>query len=857
MTHVSLAMIVRDASSTLRACLESLRPHVDSIVIVDTGSTDDSPAIAKEFATRWERYTGCNVDPRTGQETDLIWDFSDARNRSFVLVPDEATAVLWVDADDVVQGAENLRAMAAAMPEAGNSAYLIPYEYSYDGAGRPTCVHWRERLIKPPKDFSWTTPCHEVCIPRTPGGLQALPGGQVLIKHRAQEAAAMPGAKPREGGRNLRILQAYLQRVDEGDPRAMYYAGVEYARVSQFGKARETLRRYVQLSSWDDERCLAELELARIYLHEGECQEAIRWAMQAMTTKDWPNPYWLLVQAFFRMAMEGPDSKQEYNLRRAIAWAERGRPLQDAETVLFYDPTERFTTDRTIARILAHWGEIDAAAEACRRGLAGIPGDPDLMDQLRKYEKVRIGREIDTSLSRLVHLGALDERTKGAIEALVSGQLALPPANDAVPDQFARVGSAPPVDEATLPPVPDGKLDIVIFTGPAFEHWTPATIEASGIGGSETMAWEMARGLARLGHRVRHYGWCAPEQEGVYEGVHWFDASRYAGVRCDVLVVSRYAVFVDVPVEAKARLLYMHDVHSGPSLTPERALRFDRILCLSQWHKDYVSEVYPYLDPGRIVVTRNGIDLSLFETHPPELPVERNPHRAVYSSSPDRGLQTALELWPLVRAEVPDAELHVYYGFDNLRKGRPADVALADKLEAQAKATPGVVLHGRVSPRELAREFMASGVWFYPTWFSETSCITAMQAQAAGLYCVTSPIAALNETVSEPGWLIPGAPGPIDIANGFECAPCSDGFKRAFVAAVIEAMTREPRRPIETRSYLRRYADERFGLESLASDWSAMLHSLVDSLAENPIPPFYVAPVFEAAARGVDEGEAA
>lgn len=70
---VSLCIIVKN-EPLLENCLKSIKDYVEEIVIVDTGSTDNTPEIAKKYADIFEVYTGCN-DPVTG----LIEDFSNAR----------------------------------------------------------------------------------------------------------------------------------------------------------------------------------------------------------------------------------------------------------------------------------------------------------------------------------------------------------------------------------------------------------------------------------------------------------------------------------------------------------------------------------------------------------------------------------------------------------------------------------------------------------------------------------------------------------------------------------------------------------------------------------------------------------
>jgi glycosyltransferase involved in cell wall biosynthesis len=351
------------------------------------------------------------------------------------------------------------------------------------------------------------------------------------------------------------------------------------------------------------------------------------------------------------------------------------------------------------------------------------------------------------------------------------------------------------------------------------------------------MAWEMSKRLAKLGHDVTIYGHCTPSMVGLCEGVMFLDASDFRNVTCDLLISSRQPSVVDAEhgCKAGARILWVHDVHCGEALTREREARFDRILVLSNWHKEFFLRCYSpggtsIIDPDKVIVTRNGIDLSRFEGSEP-----RNPHRAIYSSSPDRGLLTALECWPRIREQVPDAELHVFYGFGNWEPmarhmaamGAPEgeqELKMIAHLKALLKSTPGVVFRDRVSQSELAREFMKAGVWAYPTWFSETSCITAMEAQAAGMYIVTSPIAALNETCPEVAFV--------------EGEWRSKEYAARFVGEVANWLTIDDRmREDDSRALIREEA-QRFCLDSLAADWDAMLLQIHADVTEQVVPAF-------------------
>lgn len=127
----------------------------------------------------------------------------------------------------------------------------------------------------------------------------------------------------------------------------------------------------------------------------------------------------------------------------------------------------------------------------------------------------------------------------------------------------------------------------------------------------------------------------------------------------------------------------------------------------------------------------------------------RNPHRMIYTSSYDRGLQHLLEMWPQVKEKIPDVELHVFYGwqlFDKFYKDNPASMAWKEKM-VEGLSQPGITDHGRVSQPALIPELEQSGIWAYPTHFGEINCISALKAQACGCEPVVVNYAALKETV--------------------------------------------------------------------------------------------------------------
>lgn len=119
-----------------------------------------------------------------------------------------------------------------------------------------------------------------------------------------------------------------------------------------------------------------------------------------------------------------------------------------------------------------------------------------------------------------------------------------------------------------------------------------------------------------------------------------------------------------------------------------------------------------------------------------------------YFSAYYRGLECLLNMWPKIRERVPNATLDVYYGWESWVALQGED-DFYYRMEAKFNemADQGLTVHGRVSHEELARAMGQIQVWAYPTEFTEIHCITALKAQEAGCYPVTTNVGALAETV--------------------------------------------------------------------------------------------------------------
>lgn len=221
------------------------------------------------------------------------------------------------------------------------------------------------------------------------------------------------------------------------------------------------------------------------------------------------------------------------------------------------------------------------------------------------------------------------------------------------------------------------------------------------------------------------------------------------------------------PIKTKKRYFWTGDAYDQPQtvgLGDRRIiLQIDNFLTVSEWQRDTMCKVSGF-PVEKCTVIRNGIVTSFFEGS--ETKVRK---RLIYSSTPYRGLKFLPALFKEVKKKHPDAELHVFSGYDVYGGNKNQPKELIDEFNALSGEITAVggVMRGNVPQKVLAREFMKGAILAYPNTFAETSCITAMEAQAGGCVVLTTKLGALPETVGTRGILIDGMPPSLEYMKSF------------------------------------------------------------------------------------------
>jgi glycosyltransferase involved in cell wall biosynthesis len=194
-------MIVKNEENHLPSCLDSVTGLFDEIIIVDTGSSDDTKKIAEKYTDKIYDY-------------EWIDDFGAARNFSFSKATSEY--IMWLDADDVLPE-KTLTELIKLKAEMSKDIDVVRLPYYYNTAvddGRPLFTFFRERIVKNCEFAVWKGFIHETI---------AMFGKVISLRCPVVHHKHVEGNK----NRNIMIYEKHIQAGDEFSPRDTFYYGRE------------------------------------------------------------------------------------------------------------------------------------------------------------------------------------------------------------------------------------------------------------------------------------------------------------------------------------------------------------------------------------------------------------------------------------------------------------------------------------------------------------------------------------------------------------------------------------------------------------------------------------------------------
>ena len=250
---VTLCMIVKNETHIIKECLESMLPYIDRYDITDTGSTDGTPELIKEFM---------DEHGVPGEVYLSDWKgFGKSRSESLINAEGKATYAWMIDADDKITG-----------------TFIYPEVMEADAfslrLGRPDFSWYRNQIFKldPTRRWEYVGVLHEYAQIKDvhPQEMRIVKWeGNYFVEARTLGARNV-GIDPVEKySRDADVLKSAL--TNEEDPyydptnvRYQFYLAQSYFDSQQWEKAEEAYQKRADMGGWDEEIWFAYFRIAII-----------------------------------------------------------------------------------------------------------------------------------------------------------------------------------------------------------------------------------------------------------------------------------------------------------------------------------------------------------------------------------------------------------------------------------------------------------------------------------------------------------------------------------------------------------------------------------------------------------------
>lgn len=272
--------------------------------------------------------------------------------------------------------------------------------------------------------------------------------------------------------------------------------------------------------------------------------------------------------------------------------------------------------------------------------------------------------------------------------------------------------------------------------------------------------------------------------------------------------------------EEKIRVYWHHDLPEDPEVkdlieTSNRD-KYHKFVFVSNWQLNEFHNKLGFPLNGKSTVIENPIvPIDLVEK-----PSDRI--NLIYFSTPHRGLELLVPVFEELCKKHDNIHLDVFSSF-KIYGWEKTDLVF-DTVFQKIKDHPNMTYHG-FKPNEVVREYLKKAhILAYPNVWKETSCRVLIESMSAGLMCVHPNYAALPETS-----------GGLTSMYQFEQDPKQ--HMKVFYDYLDHAIN-----VVNTdvaKNYLKfvkTYADIRFNLDKITSQWQSMMEELEQKVTDTKIP---------------------
>lgn len=738
---IHLCVMVKNGGDDFKKMLIDNYNLFDRWTILDTGSTDNTIEIINEIL----------IGKKKGNlyQEEFI-DFGTSRNRCIELAGDVCKFILMLDDTYIVtgKGREFINFVRGDQFADSFSFYIKSDDVEYTS----------NRLIKTDrKNLRYLFKIHEVITPINNINV-IIPIDDAHIYD--YKSSYMENRTMSRKEFDLKLLFQEIED-DPDNPRHYYYVAQTYNVMNNHEKALEYfLKRYYHPDpkkiGFIQEQHDAIFEAGRIAnfkLNKSweECKKYYDYAYEIDNQRP-ESQYFLGIHYYLKSYEITNVDEINYNKKKAYQYFEKayqiGYPLNKQYSL---KPTLSFYfLPNFLSELCLYFKNYNFGKEVCEYFLKNNKENTDFHNNINNRYKIFIEKSnIEKNIQPIEETHSIQLRNKNLSETQTVKQL---------------------TNKPILCFVADG----------GWGKWTGRDILTKGIGGSETYIIEMARYIQKLGF-FNVFVFCNCEEKDIFEDVNYLHLTEYSNfimnTHIHTCIISRFVEYISVSCKGNIDNIYLvfHDLIAENTIITN-VDKIKKIFCLTEWHVSYFNQVFPIFKNITIPLYY-GIDKNNFKITENTKKIK---YKFIYSSFPNRGLLQLLELWPIIINKYPSASLYIYSDVDGkwVNEVAEKDMKLCKSLLELYKTNShyNINYKGWVDKKTLADSWITTDVWFYPCTFTETFCLTALEAAVTKTLVVTNNLGALQNTVADRGVIIEGDPRTKEWKNNaiYELFSCLD-----------------------------------------------------------------------------------